>query len=193
MFRQSVVKLAKPPRDPAKMQNMLGFIKYPNYHADGLPEINGPDQASFGRLGARFKKALKNHESRSPGIIPSIRGPAVQFARGSELRGGDLVGEDEYGNRYYQNDEYTLGRNKWVIFADRSFSETWDYDSTQIPAEWHRWLTSMTNKAPVGDLKPVKRVFALEHNRIQTGKWKTQYMPSSTTRYKIDSWDHTQL
>jgi len=31
-----------------------------------------------------------------------------------DLKEGRLVGEDKYGNKYYQNDKYFYGRNRWV-------------------------------------------------------------------------------
>ena len=43
-------------------------------------------------------------------------------------RVGNRVGEDEFGNVYYQN-----GRRRWVIYAG-------DVDASRIPPEWHGWL-----------------------------------------------------
>lgn len=169
-----------------KQKTYALFFKYPQFENE-----TSKDQGSFQVVKERFELSIKNHKSRSPGILPKIRGPLVQLARGSELKGGELVGEDEYGNRYYENNDYTLGRNRWVVFADRSFHETWNWDSSQMPAEWHRWMTQMTSKRP-SEITPTKRVFALEHKPMGTGIPAKQYFPYSTTRYKIDSWDHTQ-
>lgn len=110
---RNTVKLCQGPNKIGQ-KYIFGF-PYPTY------PFEHENQAEVKTVADRFKKALKNHESRSPGILPAIRGPAVQMTRHSELKGGELIGEDEFGNRYYENREYTFGRSKWVVFADRTF------------------------------------------------------------------------
>ncbi len=34
--------------------------------------------------------------------------------RTDDLKEGTLVGEDKYGNRYYENNNYCIGKNRWV-------------------------------------------------------------------------------
>merc|ERR1719153_1337390 len=68
--------------------------------------------------------------------------------RDSYIRYGTPVGEDERGNKYYQNDEYPMGRNRFVVYAEKTFEQRYDYDASDIPAEWHRWLHYMTDDAP---------------------------------------------
>ena len=46
---------------------------------------------------------------------------------------GKCVGADKYGNHYYQNTRYFIGRSRWVKYADRVGL---DYDASQIPPEW---------------------------------------------------------
>lgn len=45
-------------------------------------------------------------------------------------RKGKLVGEDDTGNRYYQNKDSS---RRWVIFHD-------EVEATKVPSEWHGWL-----------------------------------------------------
>jgi len=43
-----------------------------------------------------------------------IRGAYMAFYRTDDLKEGQLIGEDKYGNKYYQNNKYFYGRNRWV-------------------------------------------------------------------------------
>lgn len=54
-----------------------------------------------------------------------------------DLKPGRLVGEDKYGNKYYENPYYFYGRNRWVIWADHVRHE---YDASMIPADWYGWM-----------------------------------------------------
>merc|ERR1712025_167371 len=58
---------------------------------------------------------------------------------------GDCVGEDKFGNRYFQNDYYFIGRSRWVEFSPQ-FGH--DYDATHVPPEWHRWLQYISDETP---------------------------------------------
>ena len=44
-----------------------------------------------------------------------------------------MVGEDKYGNKYYKNDEYFYGRNRWIVYNPKHGV---DYDGSMVPAEW---------------------------------------------------------
>lgn len=50
-----------------------------------------------------------------------------------EFKAGTLVGTDKYGNKYYEDPSQFYGRNRWVEYADY---KTFEYDGSQIPAEW---------------------------------------------------------
>jgi len=97
-----------------------------------------------------------------------------------DLRAGTLIGRDEFGNKYYQNNEYFFGRHRWVYYVRK------DYDASQIPPEWHRWLHYMTDRSPVEE-PPEPKKFALSHQENVTGT-EQEYIPYSTTRPKIESW-----
>jgi NADH:ubiquinone oxidoreductase subunit len=61
-------------------------------------------------------------------------------------RRGRLVGEDAFGNRYYEarddRDSYDRGRpRRWVIY--RGYA-----DASKVPAEWHGWLHYTFDEPP---------------------------------------------
>ena len=39
------------------------------------------------------------------------------FCREQELKIGALVGEDKYGNKYFENDRFFLGKNFWYLWT----------------------------------------------------------------------------
>ena len=43
---------------------------------------------------------------------------------------GKLVGEDEFGNKYYSNSK---GKKRWVVYKNR-------VESSKIPPNWHSWI-----------------------------------------------------
>merc|ERR1711881_271756 len=113
----------------------------PKRDAFAAMPANMPEgQGGMARLTDRWANYWRNQTSRTPGILPKIRGPIVHACRVNEWKHGDLIGEDQFGNRYYQNNDYTMGRNRWVIYRDRTFEETYFYDSSDLPSEWVRWL-----------------------------------------------------
>lgn len=48
-------------------------------------------------------------------------------------RTGTMVGEDKFGNKYFEDNSYFMPRNRWVVYPDRVWL---DYDATQVPPEW---------------------------------------------------------
>lgn len=101
-----------------------------------------------------------------------------------ELKWGTLVGEDKYGNRYYENNYYFFGRNRWIEYNDNYFL---DYDGSQVPAEWHGWLHYRTDLTPDCDPSRHKYPWMADHTENLTGTPKA-YVPYSTTRPKIQAW-----
>merc|ERR1711879_1050402 len=83
----------------SKMQasrRVAKIFKYPTYAG----EREG--QASIKTLVQRLKKGIPNYYARSPGHFSKLRGILTHGARMSEFRCGELVGEDKYGNRYFE-------------------------------------------------------------------------------------------
>eukprot|EP00914_Ancora_sagittata_P033593 GHVO01067712.1.p1 GENE.GHVO01067712.1~~GHVO01067712.1.p1 ORF type:complete len:149 (-),score=10.31 GHVO01067712.1:8-424(-) len=120
-------------------------------------------------------QAIKQHG----GII----GSTVHLFRTDDLKSGELVGEDKYGNKYYENNMFFIGSNRWVYYAPQ-FGH--DYDGSQIPAEWHRWLHHIGDEAPTV-APPVNYKWLPDHRENTTGTPR-QYVPYSTTRPRIQAW-----
>ena len=57
-------------------------------------------------------------------------------------RFGAFVGEDQFGNRYYQRDG---GRRRWVIYNG-------DAEASRIPPGWHGWMHYRTDIPPSEDI-----------------------------------------
>lgn len=113
------------------------------------------------------------------GVLNSIK----KFYLHDDLKIGTLVGEDEFGNKYYENPYYFVPRNRWVEFNEKRWL---DYNASQIPPEWHRWMTHMTEYPPTVE-KPVHYPWMLTHQENMTGT-SNAYMPHSTVRPKIQAW-----
>ena len=74
-----------------------------------------------------------------------LRGSLYTLYRTDDLKEGELVGEDKYGNKYYQNNRYFYGRNRWVIYNKNTGV---DYDGSMIPGEWFGWMHHKTDIPP---------------------------------------------
>lgn len=65
------------------------------------------------------------------------------------LRHGAAVGEDDTGNRYFQ--DRRAGGRRWVVYAGRS------REASLVPAEWHGWLHFTTDAPLAAHRKPWQR------------------------------------
>lgn len=106
-----------------------------------------------------------------------------RILRETNLRTGTLIGTDKYGNKYFENNTYFMGRNRFVVYP---YVDRYTFDASQIPAEWHRWMHYMTDDPPTKVL-PAERKFIQAHETNKTGT-KLEYVPYSTTRPKIEEW-----
>lgn len=63
---------------------------------------------------------------------------------------GSLVGEDAFGNRYYQEKiifgKFNRPLRRWVLYNGTP-------DPTTIPSEWYGWM-HFTNESPILDYYP---------------------------------------
>ncbi|XP_037934894.1 probable NADH dehydrogenase [ubiquinone] 1 alpha subcomplex subunit 12 [Teleopsis dalmanni] len=128
------------------------------------------------RLGRLFKIFRENG-----GLRKSI----LKLWRNDDLKIGRLVGVDKYGNKYFENSYYFFGRNRWIEYAPHVH---FNYDASQIPAEWYGWMHYKTDLPPTRDGNRPKYFWMADHTENQSGT-KEQYMPYSTTRPKIQAWD----
>ncbi|KAK2578665.1 hypothetical protein KPH14_012154 [Odynerus spinipes] len=114
------------------------------------------------------------------GIFKSIR---ILYIN-DDLKTGVLVGEDKYGNKYFENNMYFFGRNRWVRYSDRVGT---NYDASQVSPEWYGWLHYKTDLLPHHDPYRPKYEWMLDHEPNLSGTPKA-YMPYSTTAPKIKPW-----
>ena len=81
---------------------------------------------------------------------------------------GKLVGEDQFGNKYYENKKR---KKRWVIYNG-------EIDATKIPVNWYSWMHFINNKIEeVHDLK--KYDWQKNHLSNQTGTEKA-YNPKKS-------------
>jgi NADH:ubiquinone oxidoreductase subunit len=81
---------------------------------------------------------------------------------------GKLVGEDGYGNRYYQN---RTGARRWVIYNGTA-------EASRVPPEWHGWLHH-TFRDPPTVSPPRIRPWEKEHRPNMTGTPDAYHPPGS--------------
>ena len=106
-----------------------------------------------------------------------------RLLREGTVSSGTLIGEDRQGNKYYENETYFMGRSRFVEFPYKGRNQ---FDASQIPPEWHRWMQYMTDEPP-STHPPEERKFHLDHQINHSGSSK-QYVPYSTTKPKIEAW-----
>jgi len=135
----------------------------------------------------KLMRMVKNHGG--------VKATLYHLYRTDDLKEGKLVGEDKYGNKYYENPEYFYGRNRWVIYNAKVGV---DYDGSMIPPEWYGWMHYKTDlpptiKAPVkydwmvDHTTPFKN-FGIEVEQGNVSGSKNAYYPYTTTKPKIESW-----
>ena len=69
---------------------------------------------------------------------------------------GKLVGEDELGNKYYQNKK----GKRWVIYNG-------EVEASKIPNDWYSWMHHTNNK--------IENIHNLEKH-----KWQKNHLPNQT-------------
>ncbi|XP_063988085.1 NADH dehydrogenase [ubiquinone] 1 alpha subcomplex subunit 12 [Diachasmimorpha longicaudata] len=118
------------------------------------------------------------------GILGCVR----TLYRMDDLKWGTCIGEDKYGNKYYENNYYFFGRNRWVDYAHHVHM---NYDGSQVPPEWFGWLHYKTDLPPHKDPSRPQYKWMIDHRMNPSGT-KDAYMPYSTTRTKIEPWKPPQ-
>ena len=58
-----------------------------------------------------------------------------------EVKLGVLKGTDYLGNKYFEEKSCQHGRHRWVEYNP----DLGPWDASRVPAEWHGWLTHMTD------------------------------------------------
>ncbi|XP_014366435.1 probable NADH dehydrogenase [ubiquinone] 1 alpha subcomplex subunit 12 [Papilio machaon] len=129
---------------------------------------------------------------RNGGVWKSL----CKLGRFDTLKDGRYVGCDAFGNQYFENPYYFLGRSRWVEYNK---SVKLEYDATQITPEWYGWLHYRTDCLPDQDcpkflLKSSCRsqCWLLNHEENLSGT-PSAYYPYDTTRSRIEPWDGTSI
>ncbi|XP_011306971.1 probable NADH dehydrogenase [ubiquinone] 1 alpha subcomplex subunit 12 [Fopius arisanus] len=138
-----------------------------------------------------FLKAYLNIFGNFGKVIKQNGGPIgclKTLYRMDDLKWGTLVGEDKYGNKYYENNYYFYGRNRWIVYAPYVHM---NYDGSQVPAEWFGWLHYKTDLLPQNDPSRPKHKWMIDHQMNLSGT-NQAYMPYSTTKSKVEPWKPPQ-
>ncbi|KAE8748373.1 hypothetical protein FOCC_FOCC005009, partial [Frankliniella occidentalis] len=101
-----------------------------------------------------------------------------------DLKIGCLVGTDQFGNKYYENNNYFFGRNRWVEY---NLAVGYDYDASMVPPEWFGWLHYRTDYRPCEDPTRPSYSWQKPHIMNQSGT-PYEYVPYDTTLPKIQAW-----
>ncbi|XP_075214020.1 putative NADH dehydrogenase [ubiquinone] 1 alpha subcomplex subunit 12 [Lycorma delicatula] len=113
-----------------------------------------------------------------------IRNSLYKIFMRDDLKEGRLVGKDEFGNHYFENNRYFMGRSRWVEFNNNYKLE---YDATHITPDWFGWMHYKTDLLPCEDPGRKFYSWALPHKENMSGT-KYAYYPYSTTNPKITAW-----
>ena len=91
---------------------------------------------------------------------------------------GKLVGEDQFGNKYYKNNKNEI----WVMYAS-------EIEATKITSEWYLWIHHTTDKIP--SEKEKKFSWQKKHSENKTGT-KDRYKPTkikkNSYQKKYETW-----
>ena len=83
-------------------------------------------------------------------------------------RKGQLVGEDEQGNKFYQADG---GKRRWVIYAGEA-------EASSVSPDWHGWLHHTFAEPPKEGHLP-RRAWEKDHKPNLTGTDAAYHPPGS--------------
>ena len=84
---------------------------------------------------------------------------------------GNLVGQDQFGNKYYCNSNKFESKSakRWVIFYK-------EIEASKVPPHWHAWLHKTINVSPINYSH--KYSWQKEHSENFTGT-SNAYFPNS--------------
>ena len=86
---------------------------------------------------------------------------------------GKLVGKDDSGNKYYQNNS----GKRWVIYKG-------EINASKIPSDWFLWIHHTTNDTPSKNKKS-KHFWQKPHKENKTGT-NDSYKPNKITKKSKD-------
>ena len=83
-------------------------------------------------------------------------------------RNGQLVGEDEQGNKFYQTSD---GSRRWVIYSGEA-------EASAVSPDWHGWLHHTFSEAPERGELP-RKAWEKDHKPNLTGTAQAYHPPGS--------------
>ncbi len=100
------------------------------------------DKSSVARRANAFARADEEHMKNLLLQIFTWWNGQTIGTRFFTWRSGTKIGEDEFGNVYYEGPETSFGvPRRWVIFNGPA-------EASAIPPGWHGWMHHRTNVAP---------------------------------------------
>ena len=112
------------------------------------------------------------------------------------LFNGSLVGEDEFGTKYYEERRLLFKRGaqfgqprtkrRWAVFKK-------DVEASQVPAHWHGWLHGTTHDLPEEGFDGKNHAWQKEHQPNLTGTAKAyrpqgSLMKGGKTKKRYEAW-----
>ena len=116
-----------------------------------------------------------------------LKRSAWQIQVHNDTKRGWLVGEDDFGNKYYETDvpEEIHLRTRWVEYKD------WGIDMSKVEPGWHYWLGYGTNIPPnklPEEYKAVRAYPLPEQHKMNLTNTTGAYVPYNTAKPKCSSW-----
>nr|7ARC_q Chain q, B17.2 [Polytomella sp. Pringsheim 198.80]7ARD_q Chain q, B17.2 [Polytomella sp. Pringsheim 198.80] len=109
---------------------------------------------------------------------------------------GAQVGIDKFGNKYFEDNEESYGRRRWIVFADK-----FDYKISSIPPEWHGWLNYINDYKP-SDYETIDNKKPMYHAEWTISATGTQecynpkgswFNPAKRNWKKVEIWQPPQV
>ena len=96
----------------------------------------------------------------------------VHIAFFTRLRGTEVVGVDNLGNKYYRGKPISgyKRERRWVIYKG-------DEDASKVPPEWHGWLHHQTDIVPGEGAESFRRPWQKPHQPNMTGTNQAYHPP----------------
>jgi NADH:ubiquinone oxidoreductase subunit len=144
-----------------------------------LRRLRGLSTRCCGRCRSRLIGAALDGTPRGrygPRVLKSIftwwNGATIGI-RFTAWRRGVFIGEDDFGNRYYEardnKDSYDARKRRWVIYNGYA-------EASKVPPDWHGWLHYTFDEPPT--IAPLKR-----------RSWEKEHLPNLTGT--VDAWRPT--
>jgi NADH:ubiquinone oxidoreductase subunit len=106
------------------------------------------------------------------------------FATSDSYDNGELKGVDEFGNKYYEDLDAQVFRQRYVLFKD------FYPQPSSIPAEWHGWMVSSDNQTVLERQDSLVPFYSLPHLPMQNSKMgaaSTYYPPGAYNNPNSDA------